>query len=75
MAGGIPFTKYQIAKVGTEIEEDLLDKYPYKTTLYFDGEMGSFGKKQSLSFQEAISIIRSEKLNDEKRKRNRIYYI
>ena len=24
MAGGIPFTKYQIAKVGTEIEEDLL---------------------------------------------------
>ena len=55
---------------------DLLDKYPYKTTLYFDGEMGSFGKKQSLSFQEAISIIRSEKLDDKKRKREKeIEYI
>ena len=55
---------------------DLLDKYPYKTTLYFDGEMGSFGKKQTLSFQEAISIIRSEKLDDKKRKREKeIEYI
>ncbi len=32
MAGGIHFTKYQIAKVGTEIEEDLLKYFDIVST-------------------------------------------
>ena len=32
MAGGIPFTKYQITKVGTEIEEDLLKYFDIVST-------------------------------------------